>query len=76
MDAGVPFEESKRKAAIPLLYIQSVLMLAVVAFTAYGSYAIATRPKRSCYSSHGLRNPYNAVTAVVCSLWGMIAAFL
>ena len=73
----MPFEERKRQAVIPLLYVQHAFMVAVVAFVAYGSYAVATRPAQSCYSSiKGLTNPYNAVTAVVCSLWGMLAVFL
>lgn len=74
LPAGVPFEESKRKAAIPLLHVQMAFMIAIVAFVAYGSYAVSQRPHGSCYVHvGGLYNPYNATTAVVCALWGFLA---
>ena len=75
--AGVPFEESKRKPLVPLLYFQHALMLAVVAFTCYGTYAISDRPPVLC-NQHisGLLNPTNATTAVVCAMWAVILVFM
>ena len=77
MHAGAPFQESKRVAVVPLLYVQHGCMLAVLAFVSYGSFAIAHRPNFSCYNGiHGLSNPYNATTAVVCALWAMVVVFV
>ena len=73
----MPFQESKRKPLVPLLYIQHTLMLAVVAFNCYGTYAISHRPPAYCtVDVGGLLNPFNATTAVVCAMWGIILIFL
>ena len=62
---------------MPLLYIQHTLMLAVVAFNCYGTYAIAHRPPSYCtVDIGGLLNPFNATTAVVCAMWGIILIFM
>lgn len=76
-DTGVPFQESKRRPLIPLLYVQHALMVAMVAFNCYGTYAISHRPASYCQvETGGLLNPFNATTAVVCTMWGIILIFL